>query len=72
MLLRSWIKWGVDNKPPAYVIKQGRGKMNYVDGVYFSKIIFLVWVRLPACMLLPPSVWVLFATVLTLNVWMMN
>lgn len=39
-----------------------------------SLLIGLIWRFCPlaACMLFPYSVWVLFATVLTLNVWMMN
>jgi len=28
MLLRCWIKWGVDIKTPAYVIKQGPNEIN--------------------------------------------
>jgi len=39
-----------------------------------SLLIGLVWRFCPlaACMLLPYSVWVIFATVLTLRVWIMN
>ncbi len=39
-----------------------------------SLLIGLVWRFCPlaACMLLPYSVWVIFSTVLTLNVWMTN
>ena len=39
-----------------------------------SLLIGLIWRFCPlaACMLLPYSVWVIFTTVLTLNVWIMN
>ena len=39
-----------------------------------SLLIGLIWRFCPfaACMLLPYSVWVIFATVLTLNVWIIN
>ena len=42
--------------------------------INIALLISLVWRFCPlaACMLLPYSVWVIFATVLTLNVWMMN
>ena len=39
-----------------------------------SLLIALIWRFCPlaACMLLPYSIWVIFATVLTLNAWIMN
>jgi hypothetical protein len=39
------------NKTPTYVIKQGLGERQCVVGNYFSKIIFLVSTKSPACSL---------------------
>lgn len=43
-------------------------------GFNISLLIGLIWRFCPlaACMLLPYSVWVIFTTVLTFNVWIMN